>query len=330
MPIVALTISLSLSARQLHAVTLAQLCDPSFDPSAQVCNRLAGDPIPAPAQPETQPIAPPGADPECLDVPVGATGIARLERGDRLTIEQLAGNTCVDVVAWSTADLDERFSATHTRALAGANPTIGTELITTPPAERVLLTIVEDSAPGHDLLFPACSSGEFAAIGCMGSPSCFELHTLAAQSIGASTTAIPDPLNLWFSSESKTDGTLAWRQTPSAPGDRVTLAAEAPCFVATNPCVSDLFACSPYGPGSIRLRCTRTAGAGAHTARNLWTEELPTAEPRVEFPLSLPAQVGTQLEHHAEITQVPTAVVARTLLVAAAVAALSAHYAGGR
>ena len=330
MPIVALTISLSLSARQLHAVTLAQLCDPSFDPSAQVCNRLAGDPIPAPAQPETQPIAPPGADPEGLDVPVGATGIARLERGDRLTIEQLAGNTCVDVVAWSTADLDERFSATHTRALAGANPTIGTELITTPPAERVLLTITEDSAPGHDLLFPACSSGEFAAIGCMGSPSCFELHTLAAQSIGASTTAIPDPLNLWFSSESKTDGTLAWRQTPSAPGDRVTLTAEAPCFVATNPCVSDLFACSPYGPGSIRLRCTRTAGAGAHTARNLWTEELPTAEPRVEFPLSLPAQVGTQLEHHAEITQVPTAVVARTLLVAAAVAALSAHYAGGR
>lgn len=330
MPIVALTISLSLSARQLHAVTLAQLCDPGFDATAHVSSGLTGDPVPAPPQPPAQPAPHSGANLECLDVSVGTTGIARLERGDRLTIEQLAGNTCVDVVAWSAADLDERFSATHTRAAAGANPTIGTELLTTPPAERVLLTILEDSAPGHDLLFPACSPGEFTAIGCIGSPSCFELHTLAAQSIGASTTAIPDPLNLWFSSESKTDGTLAWRQTPSAPGDRVTLAAEAPCFVATNPCVSDLFACSPYDSGSIRLRCTRTDGVGAHTARNLWTEELPTAEQRVEFPLSLPTQVVAQLEHHAEITQVPSAVVARTLLVAAAVAALSAHYAGGK
>ena len=330
MPIVALTISLSLSARQLHAVTFAQLCDPSFDPSVQVCNGLAGDPIPAPPQPATQPAAPPGTDLECLDIPVGATGIARLERGDRLTIEQLAGNTCVDVVAWSTADLDERFSATHTRALTGANPTIGTELITTPPAERVLLTIIEDSAPGHDLLFPACSSGEFAAIGCVGSPSCFELHALAAQAIGASTTAIPDPLNLWFSSHATTDGTLRWRQTPSAPGDRVTLAATTPCFVATNPCVSDLFACSPYGSGAIRLHCDRTDGVGEHPVRSLWIEQLPTTEPRVEFPLSLPTSVAGQLEHHAEVARVPRAVVARTLLIAAAVAALSAHYAGGR
>lgn len=330
MPPVTITITMSLSARQLHAVNHAKLCDRSFDQGAHICKALECDPIPAPPRPAGQRPALASADPQCLEVPVGSTGIARLERGDRLTIEQLAGNTCVDVVVWAAADLDERFSATHTRALAGANPTIGTQLITAPPAERTLLTISEDSAPGHDLLFPACSSGEFAAIGCLGSPSCFELHTLAAHSVGASTAAIPDPLNLWFSSALMADGMLHWRQTPSAAGDYVTLDVNEPCFVATNPCVSDLFACSPYGPGAIHLQCDRIKGGGSAAVRNLWVEQLPTTEPRVEVPLVLPRQAAAQLERHARITQVSEAVVARTLLVAAAVAVLSAHYAGGR
>jgi uncharacterized protein YcgI (DUF1989 family) len=99
-------------------------------------------------------------------------------------IEQIAGGQCVDVVAWSLEDGRERLSAARTRALAGCAPSLGDRLWSGPPYERPLLRVVADSAPGHDLLFPACSALEYAAAGCDPEPSCAAVQQAAAARYG--------------------------------------------------------------------------------------------------------------------------------------------------
>jgi uncharacterized protein YcgI (DUF1989 family) len=191
----------------------------------------------------------------------GSAAALELQRGDVVRIEQLVGGQCVDLVAWSIPDARERLSTASTRAIAGVSPGLGDALRSGPPFERPLLAIIADSAPGHDLLFPACSPGEYAAAGCASAPSCAGVLAASAAAWSLDMADVPDPFNLWFRSDVAADGTLRWWSTPTVMGDHVELLALAPVLVIANPCVDDVFGCSGFEPRPISVTARRAAPA---------------------------------------------------------------------
>jgi uncharacterized protein YcgI (DUF1989 family) len=195
----------------------------------------------------------------------GSAAALELRRGDVVRVEQLVGGQCVDLVAWSADDARERLSAARTRSIAGVSPGLGDTLWSGPPYERPLLALIGDSAPGHDLVFPACSAREYAAVGCLPEPSCVGVQTAAAAAWGLDASDLPDPLNLWLRADLAENGTLGWHSTPTSPGDHVTLLALAPLLVIVNPCVDDVFGCSGLEPRPIAVSSRRASAAEAAT-----------------------------------------------------------------
>jgi uncharacterized protein len=232
--------------------------------------RRAPDPCWAAPRPTARPVERPSASVLLdLTLPAATAAAVGLRRGDHLRIEQLDDGQGVDLRAFATDGTG--FSAGRTRANHGINPTSGAVLWTA--ASRPLLTIVQDSAPGHDLLFPACTEMEYAEhAGLAGHLGCDELHRAALVAAGRSQTTGEDVLNLWLPSAVDRDGRL--RSWPAAcrTGDFVTLRADADVLVTLSCCPDDLFGTSQYEPKPVRV--TVTAGRGVPSG--LPSEERPT------------------------------------------------------
>ena len=201
-----------------------------------------------------------------LTLPAASAGAVRLRHGDHLRIEQLDDGQGVDLRAF-TAD-GTSFSAARTRANHGINPTVGAALWSA-ASPVPLLTIVEDTAPGHDLLFPPCTELEYAEhAGVAGHLGCNELHRAALAAAPsptprATSATSEDVLNLWLPSAVDGDGRL--RSWPAAcrTGDSVTLRADADVLVTLSCCPDDLFGTSQYEPKPVRVTVTTgPAGAG--------------------------------------------------------------------
>lgn len=185
---------------------------------------------------------------------VAASGVLRA--GEVLRIEQVGGGQCADVVLWADDDRSERFSATLTRVREGACPTQGSVLWSGWPHERPLARIIADSAPGHDLMHPACTPGEYERVGAPGSPACVLVQEQAAAAWGIPRTALPDPLNLWFRPTLSDDGRVGWARTPTGRGDHLELLALVDVLAIVNPCVDDVFGCSNEPRGAILVSRT--------------------------------------------------------------------------
>lgn len=242
-------VTLHLSERQLRLLADARdRLAPELSLESFVARAIAEQEAPPDAAPGRHMDAP---APQPGLVWPGAAAALELHRGDVVRIEQVAGGQCVDLVAWSLPDPRERLSAARTRAIAGISPGTGDELWSGPPYERPLLALIADSAPGHDLLFPACSAGEYAAVGCLPEPSCVAVQAAAAAAWGLEVADLPDPLNLWLRADVSPDGSLGWHSTPTVPGDHVELVAHASLLVIVNPCVDDVFGCSGLEPHPI-------------------------------------------------------------------------------
>jgi uncharacterized protein YcgI (DUF1989 family) len=232
--------------------------------------------------------AAPAADParaaDGLVVAQGEAVAVRLVPGDVLRIAQVDGGQCADVLAWGPAGADEPLSASRTRSLEGASPTSGSRLLSAWPHERPLLEIVRDTAPGHDLLHPACSPLEYASIGAVGDPSCVAVQAEAIAAAGLEGVTPHDPLNLWFAPTlTGPRSVLGWRQTPTAPGDEVALRALCDVVVVVNPCVDDVFGCSVRPGGAIRVAVEpperEIVRSGAPVPVDTLTVQLPEALP---------------------------------------------------
>ena len=215
-----------------------------------------------------------------------ARGIT-LAQGHTLRIEQLADGQCVDLDAFELELPYRRFSAARTRMEHGIHPSTGATLYSTPP-EVPLLSILADSAPGHDLCFPACTAFEYEQLtGVTGHRSCHQLHRAAHRQLGLDAP-VADPLNLWLPSELTADGKL--RSWPAAcrRGDYVEMLAHADLVVVLSACPDDVFGSSQYEPHPVRVivrgsppprpRATRALKTpAASRARNTLTVELPAA-----------------------------------------------------
>jgi uncharacterized protein YcgI (DUF1989 family) len=210
-----------------------------------------------------------------LTLPAASAGAIALRRGDELRIEQLEDGQGVDLRAYAADGAG--FSAGRTRASHGINPTAGAALWTA-ASSTPLLTIVKDTAPGHDLLFPACTELEYTEhAGIPGHLGCDELHRAALAGAGVDAAAGGDVFNLWLPSAVGADGRL--RSWPAAcrTGDFVALRADGDVLVTLSCCPDDLFGTSQYQPKPVQVIVT--AGPDSpDAARPIF--EWPSAPPR--------------------------------------------------
>ncbi len=225
-----------------------------------------------------------------LTLPAASAGAVALRRGDRLRIEQLDDGQGVDLRVFG--DDGAGFSAAQTRAAHGINPTTGAALLTA--GSRPLLTILEDTAPGHDLLFPACTELEYTEhAGIAGHLGCAELHHAALTAAGRDGAATAeDVLNLWLPSAVDAGGRL--RSWPAAcrTQDSITLRADADVLVSLSCCPDDLFGTSQYEPKPVRVA---VCGAAGERAASGWRSgPPPSAIACHELAVELPAG---DLEH---------------------------------
>jgi uncharacterized protein YcgI (DUF1989 family) len=261
---VPMEVTLRLTERQWQLIVDARdRLAPRLSLESFVARAVAGEATPEPPLAALRPAPIDPVTPGPGVVAPGSAAALELQRGDVVRIEQLVGGQCVDVVAWSIPDARERLSTASTRAIAGVSPGVGDVLRSGAPYERPLLAMIADSAPGHDLLFPACSPREYAAAGCAPTPSCVGVLAAAAAAFGLEMADLPDPLNLWFRSDVAEDGALRWWSTSTAAGDHVELLALAPVLVIANPCVDDVFGCSGFEPRPISVTSRRAAAGEA-------------------------------------------------------------------
>jgi uncharacterized protein YcgI (DUF1989 family) len=219
-----------------------------------------------------------------------ATGRAvELATGQVLRIEQLADGQCVDLTAFELRQPHRAFSAARTRAEHGIHPTVGATLYSTPP-EVPLLTIVADSAPGHDLAFPACTAFEYEPLtGMPGHANCHDIHAALAP------VATADPLNLWLPSAVTATGALRSWPANCRRGDAVELRAQADVTVVLSACPDDLYGSSQYEPKPVRL-IVRAGGGPSGRPRISRARRTPTtAMARHPLDVELPARARSRL-----------------------------------
>ena len=89
-------------------------------------------------------------------IPAGAPWMGSLKRGQHFRIVDLEGSQSVDTLFYSSASLDERYSAQDTiRAQGNIYLGSGTRLLSN--EANTMLTIVADTCGRHDALSDACS-----------------------------------------------------------------------------------------------------------------------------------------------------------------------------
>ena len=195
-------------------------------------------------------------------------GAIALAQGDTIRIEQVADGQGVDLSVHELAGRQRRLSAGRTRAMHGIHPTVGATLFSTPP-EVPLLRIVADTAPSHDLLFPACTPLEYEQLtGLTGHASCQRDPRRAGGNVVApSGTRLDDVLNLWLPTAVDPLGMLRWWPTWCRRGDRIDLRAERDVLVILSTCPDDLFGSSQYAPSPVRVIVRGRDRAGSGTRR---------------------------------------------------------------
>lgn len=191
-----------------------------------------------------------GDSPVTVEVPAQSGAIVKLLPGQRLRIIDVEGTQVADLFAVLVEDTTEWLSVSVTR---GVNwrlfPTVGQAFLST--AYRPLLTLERDDSPGvHDMLAAPCSTEMYAALGHQGyHHSCSENFRNAADSVGWQPLHVPDPVNIFQRTPVGPDGSITALPALTAPGDSVTLVAEAPVYVVVTACSMDL---EPINGG----RCT--------------------------------------------------------------------------
>jgi uncharacterized protein YcgI (DUF1989 family) len=184
-----------------------------------------------------------------------------------IRIEQVADGQGVDLCAQELTGQRRRLSAGRTRAIHGLHPTTGAALWSTPP-EVALLTVVADTAPNHDLTFPACTPLEYEQLtGLAGHLSCSEIHAELAGTLGLRPQDADDVLNLWLPTAVDEAGMLRWLPTWCRRGDRIDLRAEREVLLTLSTCPDDLFGASQYNPSPVRVIVRGSRSVGSHDER---------------------------------------------------------------
>ncbi|MGI9412451.1 MAG: DUF1989 domain-containing protein [Hyphomicrobiales bacterium] len=174
-------------------------------------------------------------------IPARGGKAAHVAHGQAIRIVNTHGEQVVDTWAFRTDDLSECMSMEHTRGvLLKLIPGIGDTFYSS--RRRAMLTLVEDTSQGiHDTLLAACNDERYQQLGCtVYHDNCTDNLTAAMAELGLKEPETPSPLNLFMNIPWTGDGTLAFEEPRTRPGDYVVLRAEMDCIVAMSACPQDM------------------------------------------------------------------------------------------
>lgn len=164
----------------------------------------------------------------------------RLARGDILTVTDAQGGQVSDLVAVADGDPGEIISNGRTFDYEETlRLTTGSRLWSN--RSRVMLTIIEDTAPAHDFLLTPCSEATFRHF-YPGKPvhrGCFGNLAEALGPYGVTPDMIPCAFNVFMNVTVAPDGKLAVLRPETRAGDFIRMRAEMDLVIG-------LTACSAY------------------------------------------------------------------------------------
>lgn len=190
-----------------------------------------------------------------LCIAAGTSGRVELQAGAVLEIVNVAGAQVCDLFAFRRHDHREHLSPAHTRLML--------RKLTLAPGDRLysvrrspLLELVADSSPGrHDLLIPACDpNGYRIAFGEPGHASCRGNLQRAVTDLDIPYEYLPDPVNLFQTTDVAADGSLTLGRSPARAGDTVTLRALVPLVVVGSACPYDRHGVNGDAPSDLLFR----------------------------------------------------------------------------
>jgi hypothetical protein len=171
--------------------------------------------------------------------------IAReIAKGEVLRVVDLEGRQVGDLVAFSRADMGEKFWISNTVRLNGT-VFVTTGHVLYSELSRPMFTIVADTCGRHDLLAGSCNAEiDKVRYGVEAHHGCVESFLAALAPYGIARRDIPMSLNLFMNCPVEASGAWTIATPVSKPGDYVDLRAEMDCVFALSNCPQDLNPCN--------------------------------------------------------------------------------------
>jgi len=194
-------------------------------------------------------------------IPAGEPWMGSLAQGQHFRIVDLQGNQAVDTLFYSSASLDERYSAQDTiRAQGNIYLTAGTRLLSN--EGNPMLTIVADTCGRHDTLGGACSAESNTvryALEKRHMHSCRDNFLLALTHWGAKyhrdigKRDLASNINFFMNVPVTPQGKLTFADGISAAGRYVEMRAEMDVTVLISNCPQLNNPCNGYNPTPVEV-----------------------------------------------------------------------------
>jgi urea carboxylase-associated protein 1 len=194
-------------------------------------------------------------------IPAGEPWMGSLKKGQHFRIVDLEGNQAVDTLFYSSASLDERYSAQDTiRAQGKIYLTNGTPLVSN--EGNTMLTIVADTCGRHDTLGGACSAESNTvryAIEKRHMHSCRDNFLLALAHWGAKyhrdigKRDLASNINFFMNVPVTPQGKLTFADGISAAGRYVEMRADMDVTVLISNCPQLNNPCNGYNPTPVEV-----------------------------------------------------------------------------
>jgi urea carboxylase-associated protein 1 len=194
-------------------------------------------------------------------VPAGEPWMGSLKKGQHFRIVDLEGNQAVDTLFYSSASLDERYSAQDTiRAQGNIYLNAGTPLLSN--EGTTMLTIVADTCGRHDTLGGACSAESNTvryAIEKRHMHSCRDNFLLALAHWGSKyhrdigKRDLASNINFFMNVPVTPQGKLTFADGISAAGRYVEMRAEMDVTVLISNCPQLNNPCNGYNPTPVEV-----------------------------------------------------------------------------
>src|SRR5687768_8262309 len=194
-------------------------------------------------------------------IPAGEPWMGSLKQGQHFRIVDLEGNQAVDTLFYSSASLDERYSAQDTITAQGnIYLTSGTRLLSN--EGNPMLTIVADTCGRHDTLGGACSAESNTvryALEKRHMHSCRDSFLLAlarhhAPSGPLTKRDLPSNINFFMNVPVTPAGQLRFADGISAAGRHVELVALIDTLVLISNCPQLNNPCNAYNPTPVQIK----------------------------------------------------------------------------
>jgi uncharacterized protein YcgI (DUF1989 family) len=184
------------------------------------------------------------------------TGTAfSLGTGQTLTISAVDGGQVVDLFCFAAGSHTESLSAGHT---TDYNETLflSTEHILYSNQSRPMLTLLEDPAGPHIMLYAPCSQKMYEkSYGITDPhPNCLDNFTGSLAKYGIQSHQVGIPLNIFMQIEIQPDGTIQIKPPRAKAGDYLILRAEMELIVALSACPAGL--CNDFSWSAVDVAIT--------------------------------------------------------------------------